>query len=331
VPAIGYAISSEEHAPLELVGHAARAEEAGFAYALVSDHFHPWIDRQGESPFVWSVLGGIAQATETLRVGTGVTCPTIRIHPAIVAQAAATSAAMLPGRFFLGLGTGENLNEHVLGDRWPEAEVRLEMLEEAIVVIRLLWQGGYQSHHGRHYTVEEARLYTLPDDLPPVYVAASKPNAAELAGRLGDGLISVAPDVELVEQFESAGGGGKPKLGQVTVCYAETEADARRTAREWWPNAAVKGGLSQELALPRHFEDAAEMVSEDDVAATVVCGPDPDGYVAQIEAYADAGFDHVYLHQVGPDQEGFFRFAQEQILPRFAREPAGKAGWEPAR
>jgi coenzyme F420-dependent glucose-6-phosphate dehydrogenase len=326
VPAIGYAISSEEHAPLELVRHAARAEEAGFEYALLSDHFHPWIDRQGESPFVWSVLGGIAQATATLRVGTGVTCPTIRIHPAIVAQAAATSAAMLPRRFFLGLGTGENLNEHVLGDRWPEAEVRLEMLEEAIEVIRLLWQGGYQSHHGPHYTVEEARLYTLPDEPPPIYVAASKQNAAELAGRLGDGLISVTPDPELVEQFEAAGGEGKPRLGQVTVCYAESEADARRTAHEWWPNAAVKGDLSQELALPRHFEDAAEMVSEDDVAETVVCGPDLDGYVAQIETYADAGFDHVYLHQVGPDQDGFFRFAQEQILPRFAREPAGKAG-----
>jgi coenzyme F420-dependent glucose-6-phosphate dehydrogenase len=167
VPSIGYALSSEEHAPLDLVRYSAAAEEAGFSYALVSDHFHPWVDRQGQSPFVWSVIGGIAEATEGLRIGTGVTCPTIRVHPAIVAQAAATSAAMLPGRFFLGLGTGENLNEHVLGDRWPEGEVRLEMLEEAIEVIRLLWQGGYQSHHGRHYTLEEARIYTRPDEPPP--------------------------------------------------------------------------------------------------------------------------------------------------------------------
>jgi coenzyme F420-dependent glucose-6-phosphate dehydrogenase len=322
VPSIGYALSCEEHAPLDLIRYAAQAEEAGFAYALISDHFHPWVDKQGHSPFVWSVIGGIAQATERLRIGTGVTCPTIRIHPAIIAQAAATSAAMLPGRFFLGVGTGENLNEHVLGDRWPEAEVRLEMLEEAIEVIRLMWQGGYQSHHGRHYTVEEARIYTLPDELPPIYVAASKPNAAELAGRAGDGLVSVAPDAELVERFDSAGGAGKPKFGQVHVCWAEREEEAKRTAFESWPNAGITGALSQELALPRHFEDAAEMVTEDDVAEKIVCGPDPDRYFEQIQQYVDAGFDHVYLHQVGPDQEGFFRFAEQEILPRYAEDRA---------
>jgi coenzyme F420-dependent glucose-6-phosphate dehydrogenase len=318
VPSIGYALSSEEHTPLDLVRNAAGAEAAGFEYALVSDHFHPWVDKQGHSPFVWSVLGGIAEATEELRLGTGVTCPTMRIHPAIIAQAAATSAAMLPGRFFLGVGTGENLNEHVLGDRWPEAAVRLEMLEEAIEVIHLLWQGGYQSHHGPHYTVEEARLYTLPDDPPPIYVAASKPNAAELAGRVGDGLISTSPDAELVDEFDSAGGKDKPKLGQVTVCFAESEQEAKKTAHEWWPNAALSGDLSQELALPRHFEGAAEMVDEDDVAEKIVCGSDPDRYFEQIDAYADAGFDHVYLHQVGADQESFFRFAQAELLPRYA-------------
>jgi coenzyme F420-dependent glucose-6-phosphate dehydrogenase len=322
VPSLGYSLSGEEHPPLDLVRYAAAAEEAGFPYALVSDHFHPWVDRQGHSPFVWSVIGGIAETTERLRLGTGVTCPTLRIHPAIIAHAAATSAAMLPGRFFLGVGTGENLNEHVLGDRWPEGEVRLEMLEEAIEVIRLLWEGGYQSHHGRYYTVEEARIYTFPDEPPPIYVAASKPNAAELAGHAGDGLISVAPDAELIERFESAGGGGKPKIGQVHVCFAEDEREARRTALRVWPNAGIKGELSQELALPRHFEDAAEMVSEDDVAQKVVCGPDPEKYLEQIEQYADAGFDHVYLHQVGPDQEGFFRFAKEELLPRYAGDRA---------
>jgi coenzyme F420-dependent glucose-6-phosphate dehydrogenase len=318
VPSIGFALSSEEHRPLDLVRYAAQAESAGFEYALISDHVHPWIDKQGQSPFVWSVIGGIAEATGNLRLGTGVTCPMIRIHPAIIAQAAATSAAMLPGRFFLGVGTGENLNEHILGDRWPEAAVRLGMLEEAVEVIRLLWQGGYQSHHGRYYTVEEARIYTLPDEPPPIYVAGSKPNAAELAGRLGDGLISTSPDAELVEEFESAGGEGKPKLGQVTVCFAESEGEAKKTAHEWWPNAALTGDLSQELALPRHFEGAAEMVTEDDVAEKIVCGSDPEGYFEQIDAYADAGFDHVYLHQVGTDQESFFRFAQAELLPRYA-------------
>src|ERR687883_157173 len=189
---LGYALSSEEHTPNDLVRYARRAEEVGFAFALISDHYHPWLDQQGQSPFVWSVVGAIAHATQRLRLGTGVTCPTMRIHPAIVAQAAATAAAMMPGRFFLGVGTGENLNEHILGDRWPEADVRREMLEEAVEVIRLLWQGGQRSHHGRHYTVENARVYTLPETPPPIIVAASGPKAAELAGRIGDGFWGVA-------------------------------------------------------------------------------------------------------------------------------------------
>jgi coenzyme F420-dependent glucose-6-phosphate dehydrogenase len=317
VPALGYTLSSEEHAPTELVRYARRAEETGFSYALISDHFHPWIDRQGQSPFVWGVLGAIAQATERLQVGTGVTCPTIRLHPAIVAHAAATAGALMPGRFFLGVGTGENLNEHVLGGRWPPGDVRLEMLEEAIEVIRRLWQGGEQTHRGRHYTLEEARLYTLPDEPPPIAVAAAKPQAAELAGRLGDALIAVAPDPDVVERFDAAGGAGKPRYGQVHVCWAESEEEARRTARERWPNAAVPGELSQELPLPRHYEQAAATVTEEEVAEMVVCGPDADAHAAKIQEFADAGFDHVYVHQVGPDQEGFFDFYAREVLPRF--------------
>jgi coenzyme F420-dependent glucose-6-phosphate dehydrogenase len=313
-PEIGYALSSEEHGPADLVRYARLAEEQGFTYALVSDHFHPWTDRQGQSPFVWAVIGAIAEATERLRLGTGVTCPTMRTHPAVIAHASATAAALLPGRFFLGLGTGENLNEHVLGDAWPEGAVRLEMLAEAIDVIRLLWQGGYQSHHGRHYTVEQARLYTLPEEPPPIMIAADKEDAAELAATAGDGLIGTSPDEELLSQFEAAGGKGKPRFGQVTVCWAEDEASARKTALEWWPNAALPGELSQELALPRHFEQAAQLVSEDAVAETVVCGPDPDAHRSAIEEYAEAGYDHVYVHQVGPDQEGFLDFYSREIL-----------------
>jgi G6PDH family F420-dependent oxidoreductase len=315
---IGYALSSEEHGPLDLVRNARRAEECGFDYALISDHYHPWIDRQGHSPFVWSVVGGIAGATDRLSLGTGVTCPTIRIHPAVIAHAAATAATMLPGRFFLGVGTGENLNEHVLGDPWPSPDVRLGMLEEAIEVMRLLWQGGKQSHHGTHYTVEDARLYTLPDEPPPIVVAAGNSGAAELAGRAGDGLCSTAPDAELVERFRAAGGDGKPRYGQLTVCYAETEAEARRTAHEWWPNAAIKGELGQELPLPEHFEQAASMVREDDVAEAVVCGPDPELHRTKIREFADAGFDHVYVHQVGTDQEPFLGFYEREVLPAFA-------------
>jgi G6PDH family F420-dependent oxidoreductase len=315
VPELGYALSSEEHAPAELVQNARAAEEAGFGFALISDHYHPWIDAQGHSPFVWNVIGGIAGATERLRLGTGVTCPIIRTHPAIIAQAAATSAAMMPGRFFLGVGSGENLNEHILGDRWPAPDQRLDMLEEAIEVIRLLWQGGDQTHRGRHYTVEKARLYTLPDEPPPIAVAASAPKAAELAGRTGDAFISVVPDKDLVNTYKNAGG-GDPIYGQVTVCWARTEEEAKRTAHEVWPNAAIKGDLSQELPQPEHFEQAAEMVSVEDVAETIVCGPDPDRHLEKIKEYGDAGFTHVYVHQVGRDQEGFLRFYREEVLPR---------------
>ena len=315
MPELGYALSSEEHAPLDLVRHARAAEEAGFTFALVSDHYHPWIDAQGESPFVWSVIGGIAEATERLTLGTGVTCPTIRLHPAIVAQAAATSAAMMPRRFFLGVGTGENLNEHILGDHWPVPDERLEMLEEAIAVIRTLWQGGYQTYRGKHYTVEKARLYTLPDERPPIAVAAAQPNAAELAARAGDGFVGVAPDKDLLQTYEQAGGNG-PRYGQLTVCWAESEEEAKKTAHEVWPNAAIKGDLSQELPNPEHFEQAAEMVSPEDVAETVVCGPDADLHLEKIREYEQAGYTHVYVHQVGRDQEGFFRFYREEILPR---------------
>lgn len=313
---IGYTLTSEEHGPRDLVRYARLAEEAGFPYALISDHFHPWTDRQGQSPFVWSVIGGVAEATERLCLGTGVTCPTVRMHPAIVAQAAATCAVLMPGRFFLGVGTGENLNEHILGDHWPSAAVRREMLEEAVAVIRELWRGGLVEHRGRHYTVENARLYTLPDEPPPVMVAASGPEAAELAGRIGDGFIGVAPQSELIEAFESAGGAGKPRYGQVTVCWGEDEAQARRTAHEWWPNIAIPGELSQVLPQPAHFEQAAENVSEDDVAELIACGPDPGRHIEFIQRFADAGYDHVFVHQVGPEQEGFLRFYAREVLPR---------------
>jgi coenzyme F420-dependent glucose-6-phosphate dehydrogenase len=313
---LGYTLSSEEHPPNDLVRNARAAEEAGFEFATISDHFHPWVDAQGESPFVWSVIGGIAQSTERIRLGTGVTCPTMRIHPAIVAQAAATSQVMMEGRFFLGVGTGEELNEHVTGARWPNPKERLEMLEEAIEILRLLWQGGYQSHHGPHYTVEQARIFTLPDEPPPIAVAASKANAAKLAGRLGDALISVAPDQELVQEFEQAGGNGKPRYGQLHVCYDEDEERARRTAFEIWPNAAMGGALGQELATTTHYEAVAELLRVEDVVDSVVCGPDPDEHLEQIREYEQAGFTHVFVHQIGREQDGFLRFYAERILPQ---------------
>jgi len=314
---LGYTLSSEEFRPNELVANARRAEEVGFGFAGISDHYHPWLDSQGHAPFVWATLGGIAQVTERLQVVTGVTAPIIRIHPAIIAQAAATTADMLPGRFIFGVGTGENLNEHVTGERWPPVSVRQEMLDEAVAVIRQLWQGGYQTHHGPHYTVENARIYTLPDELPPIYVGASGPEAAELAGRIGDGLICTAPDAEVVEGFTEAGGNGKPMYGQMTVCWATDEEQAKQTAYDAWGYTALPGQMTQELALPMFFEQGMKIVTPDMVAESIVCGPDPARYHEQIKSYVDAGFSHVYLHQVGDDQESFFRFAEREILPKY--------------
>ena len=312
---IGYALSSEERTPRELVTEARLAEEAGFEFALVSDHFHPWLDEQGESPFVWSVLGALAEATERIPIGTGVTCPTMRIHPAIVAHAAATTACLMPGRFFLGIGSGENLNEHILGDRWPGAEERLEMLEEAVGVIRELWQGGLVTHRGKHYTVDRARLYTVPDEPPPLAIAATAENAAELAGRLGDALISTAPDADVVKAFERAGGKGKPKYGQIHVCVGDSREQAVETAYRCWRFSALGGDLNQELPLPRHFRQASEVLTREQVAAQVICGSDPGSHREKIEEFADAGFDHVYVHQVGSDQQALMRLYERELLP----------------
>ena len=316
MPELGYALSSEEHGPNELVANARRAEEAGFEFAMISDHFHPWTDTQGQSPFVWSVIGGIAEATERIRLGTGVTAPIIRTHPAIIAHAAATSAVMMDGRFFLGLGTGENLNEHIVGEPWPAPDERLEMFEEAVEVIRLLWEGGEQTHRGDYYDVVQARLYTLPDEPPPIAIAAAKPQASELAGRLGDAFINTSPDSEPIERFESAGGKGKPKYGQITMCWAETEEKGRKTALEIWPNAALGGDLSYELPIPRHFEQAPEDVTEEEIGEAIPCGPDVDRYVEDFREYEQAGYTHIYFHQIGRDQEGFFRFFEQELKPK---------------
>jgi coenzyme F420-dependent glucose-6-phosphate dehydrogenase len=312
----GYALSSEEHGPRELVANARRAEEAGFEFAMVSDHFHPWTDAQGQSPFVWSVIGGIAQVTDRLRLGTGVTCPTIRTHPAIIAHAAATSAEMMGGRFFLGLGTGENLNEHVVGEGWPAPDERLAMLEEAIEIMRLLWQGGEQTHRGSFYDVEQARLYTLPEKPVEIAVAAAKPKAAELAGRMADAFINTSPDEEIIGAFEDSGGKGKPKYGQITMCWAASEEEGAKTACEIWPNAALGGDLGYELPRPAHFEQATEDVTPEDIAEAIPCGPDPERYVEDIREYEQAGYTHVYFHQIGHDQEGFFRFWTEELQPK---------------
>ena len=316
---IGYALSSEEHSPSDLVRHAALAEKVGFEFALISDHFHPWIDKQGHSPFVWSVLGGIAGATRTMQMGTGVTCPTIRIHPAIIAQAAATTADLFDGRFFLGLGTGENLNEHILGDHWPIYDDRRDMLVESIEIMRGLWKGKLFSHSGDHYVVENARIYTLPAKPPRIVIAAGGPESARVAAAQGEGLIVTSPDAEVIDAFRASGGADKPIYGQVTVCWAATEDEARKTAHRIWPNAGVPGDLSQELALPEHFEQASSLVTPESMAEHMPMGPDPERYLEAVREYIDAGVENVYIHQVGPDQAGFFRFWTDELQPSLVR------------
>lgn len=312
---VGYTLSSEEQQGPALIAQAQAAEEAGFDFAVISDHFHPWIDAQGQSPFVWSILGGIAATTSRIRVGTGVTCPTIRIHPAVIAQATATVTQLMPGRFFFGVGSGENLNEHVVGARWPNVVTRQEMLAEAIEVIRKLWTGSLVDHSGRHYTVEGARIYSLPDEPPPIYVAASGPQAAELAASLGDGLIATGPDSDLVNIFKQKGNDG-PRMAQITVCYSQSQAEAEETAFHYWPNAALKGAFKMELPLPSHFQEAIANVRKEEVAEAILCGADVDRHVAKLQEHIDAGYDHLYVHQVGPDQEGFIRFYRDEVLPR---------------
>jgi G6PDH family F420-dependent oxidoreductase len=319
---LGYFLSSEEFTPSQLVEQARWAEEVGFERLWISDHYHPWNHEQGQSPFVWSVIGALSQAT-SLPVTTAVTCPTVRIHPAVIAHAAATASIQLDGKFVLGVGSGEALNEHVFGDAWPDADTRLEMLTEAVELIRKLHAGGVVDHEGKHYRVQHAEIFTLPERPVPIYVSGMAPKAARLAGRIGDGFVSTGPDADLVKAFRENGGGDKPAQGGMKACWAPDEASARKTVHRLWPNHAVPGELSQVLPTPEHFEQVSTLVTEDQAAQTAVCGPDPDKHIERIRSYVDAGFDEVYVSQIGPEQRGFFDFYAEHILPRFARAGAG--------
>jgi G6PDH family F420-dependent oxidoreductase len=314
---LGFFLSCEEYGPDELVRQARMAEEAGFHALWISDHFHPWIDAQGHSPFVWSVIGALAQATERVTITTAVTCPTIRTHPAVIAQAAATSAVMLGGRFQLGVGSGEALNEHILGDPWPSADVRLEMLEEAVDVIRELWTGKQVEHAGRHYRVENARIYTRPDTPPPVLVSGFGPKSVDLAARIGDGYCTTMPDAELIGRYRDQGGKGPVHAG-TKVCFGSDEQERRQAAHRTWPNEVLPGELAQVLPDPAHFEQAAELVSEDMVAEAVPCGPDLDRHLATFEEFEQAGTDELFVQQIGGNHEAFFEAYAEQVLPRYA-------------
>jgi G6PDH family F420-dependent oxidoreductase len=312
----GYSLSSEEHRPLELVEYARHAEQAGFSFAMISDHYHPWIDAQGQSPFVWSVIGGIAATTERIRIGTGVTCPLIRIHPAIIAQAAATAASMLPGRFWLGLGSGEALNEHILGDAWPPASQRIEMLEEAIDLMQELWTGETITFDGNYYHASTARIYTLPEQPIPVLVAASGERSASLAAQC-DGMIATTPDSSLVDVLRAQSDGRElPRVGQITVCWAPTDDEARETSLRVWPTSAIPGPVHSELPLPEHYEVLAKSMPPEKVWEAIPSTSSAGPIVDAARQFVEAGYDHVYFHQIGKRQKEFLDFAAREVIPQ---------------
>jgi G6PDH family F420-dependent oxidoreductase len=313
----GYFLSCEEYGPADLIRQARLAEEAGFEALWISDHFHPWLDEQGQSGYVWSLIGAVSQVT-SLPVTTAVTCPLIRQHPAVVAQAAATSALLTGGRFTLGVGTGEALNEHILGDRWPSAAERLEMLEEAVGVIRELFSGRLTSHAGPHYQVDTARLYSVPEAPPPIFMSGFGEKAIKLAAKLADGYICVQPNADFVRLYRDSGGGDRPVQGGLKVCWAPDAGQARKTLHRLWPNEEIPGEASQLLPLPRHFAQLAELVGEDAMSAPA--GPDAEVHLSGIRAYTEAGFDEVYIGQVGGEHEGFFDFYATAVLPRLREE-----------
>lgn len=314
---VGYFLSAEEHAATDLVRMAAAAEEAGFSAASISDHYHPWLPEQGQSPFVWSVLGAIAAVTETMTVTTAVTCPTIRTHPAVIAQATATTAQLFGDRFRFGIGSGEHLNEHVTGARWPAIEVRLAMLEEAMDVIRRMWRGDTVDHHGTHYTVENARLWTLPDAPPQVVMSAFGPRAVALAARVSEGFYGAWPAQGLLAEYRRQGGSG-PAIGELKVCYDPSPDRAVEIALRQWRHELVPGQASQELPTTTTFDWIGKVATPAMARERWVCGPDPEKHVAAVEEFVDAGFDEVHVLQMGAGQQGMIDFYAREVLPYFS-------------
>ncbi|MFD6683596.1 TIGR03557 family F420-dependent LLM class oxidoreductase [Micromonospora parva] len=312
---IGYKLASEGYGPQEIIRQAVLAERAGFDFVEMSDHFHPWLDAQGHSSFTWSVLGAIAAKTSTLRLATGVTCPTVRYHPAIIAQAAATMALISDGRFTLGVGAGERLNEHVVGQGFPSVRGRHERLREALEIIRLLWQGGYQSYEGRHLHLEDARVFDLPDTLPVIAVAASGEASARLAAELGDGLFATEADASIVEHYRRAQGAG-PRYAEVPLAWATDERQAVQAVLQTSRWMVTGWKVMSELPNPVNFDAASAYVEEKHIRQLFAVGPDPEPHVAKVRSYVDAGFDHIVLQNAGPDPDGFLDFFAGDLAGR---------------
>jgi G6PDH family F420-dependent oxidoreductase len=310
---IGYTMMCEQTPARQLVRDVATAEEIGFDYAVISDHYFPWLEEMGHSPYAWSVLGAAAQVTERLPLMTYVTCPIMRYHPAVVAQKAATMGELTQGRFALGLGAGENLNEHVIGRGWPSADTRHAMFAEALQIIRDLLEGGYVTRRGEFFNVDSAKLFDRPDDGVPLAIAASGERSLALARQFGDGLVATDPDAELVRGF---GGQGKPVYGQLPICFDPDRQVAMERAHRLWRWSVAGWKVMAELPAPVNFAAYAQSVRPEDVAATVPCGPDVDAVVQAVRAYTDAGFTHVALVQIGHEhQDTFLRWSAKELLP----------------
>ncbi|MGW2623691.1 TIGR03557 family F420-dependent LLM class oxidoreductase [Micromonospora taraxaci] len=312
---IGYKLASEGYGPQEIIRQAVLAEQAGFDFVEMSDHYHPWLDVQGHSSFTWSVLGAIAARTTTLRLATGVTCPTVRYHPAIIAQAAATMALVSDGRFTLGVGAGERLNEHVVGQGFPSVRGRHERLREALEIIRLLWQGGYQSYEGRHLQLEDARVFDLPETPPVIAVAASGEASARLAAELGGGLFATEPDASIVEHYRRAHGSG-PRYAEVPLAWATDEQQAVQAVLQTSRWLVTGWKVMSELPNPVNFDAASAHVEEKHIRQLFAVGPDPEPHVAKVRSYVDAGFDHIVLQNAGPDPDGFLDFFANDLSGR---------------
>ncbi|MEW2378875.1 TIGR03557 family F420-dependent LLM class oxidoreductase [Micromonospora sp. NPDC047812] len=312
---IGYKLASEGYGPQEIIRQAVRAEQAGFDFVEMSDHFHPWLDTQGHSSFTWSVLGAVAAKTERIGLATGVTCPTVRYHPAIIAQAAATMALVSDGRFTLGVGAGERLNEHVVGQGFPSVRGRHERLREALEIIRLLWQGGYRSYEGKHLHLEDARIFDLPETPPVIAVAASGRSSATMAAELGDGLFVTEPKASIVEHYRQAGGDG-PRYAEVPMAWATDDQQAVRAVLETSRWMVTGWKVMSELPNPVNFDAASAYVEEHHVRELFSVGPDPEAHVAAVRPYVEAGYDHVVLQNAGPDPDGFLDFFAGDLAGR---------------
>src|SRR4051794_1443614 len=314
--AFGYTMMCEQSRPDQLVRDLQGAEQAGFDFSLISDHYAPWLESQGHSGYAWSILGAAAHATQRIGLMTYVTCPILRYHPAVVAQKAATVQILSDGRFRLGLGAGENLNEHVVGKRWPAVGVRHEMLGEALEIIAALLDGESLNHRGTHFDVESAVLWDRHDVRPPIGIAVSGERSCTLAGKKADLMIATEPKAELGEMFDAAGGAGKPRVGQIALCYDPDRDAAIQRAHEQFRWFGLGWKVNADLPAPSSFEAATQFVSPDQVAEQLACGPDVAEHVEKIKPFIEAGFTEIALVQIGGEhQDAFIRWAEAELLP----------------